>query len=426
MIPAARGIWGAVRLTLVAFLLALSVAALSPAAAGAQDQNAVEQALDEVEQASVLSERAVRLAESGDREQAYEVARTAYLDHFEYAEIPLRLRDPDLVLDAEFDFAALRDGIQAGDPIDDIRSDEAAVQDRLDSVERALTDEGFAAPAVAFGFSFSILFREGLEAVLLIAILLGSLEAARASNYRRPLEWGAGAAVVASAVTFALATTVVEIAPVDRELLEAGAALLAVAVLFVISFWLVSRLEHRRWMEFMRSRVSAAVAAGGALAFAGLGFTAIYREGFETVLFYQTLVLFSEGLILWVVLGAVTAALALVGVGYWLLKLGRKLPIKPLLIGGASILLLLSVTFAGNAVRALQEADVIGATLIQGEWARLPIFIAEMTGIHPTVEGIVVQASLLAVYVLGAIWYFAIRPRAERRQARLAGEAAGT
>ena len=92
----------------------------------------------------------------------------------------------------------------------------------------------------------------------------------------------------------------------------------------MVCFWLVSRLEHRRWMEFMRSRVSAAVATGGALAFAGLGFTAIYREGFETVLFYQALVLFAEGLMLWVALGAAVAAAALVGVGYAILRLGKR------------------------------------------------------------------------------------------------------
>ena len=127
---------------------------------------------------------------------------------------------------------------------------------------------------------------------------------------------GAAGAVVATAVTFALASTVIEIAPVNRELLEAMAAVLAMAVLFAVTFWLVSRLEQRRWMEFMRARVSAAVTAGGAAAFAGLGFTAVYREGFETVLFYQALTLFAEGLTLWVVLGAATAALALIGLGY--------------------------------------------------------------------------------------------------------------
>jgi high-affinity iron transporter len=401
---------------LVTFVAAFAV--VVPAAMAQDDSpDAVERAKNEVEQAAVLTQRASDLAAEGDRNGAYDVARTAYLDHFEYAEIPLRLRDPDLVLDMEFKFAAYRDAIESGAPMSEIRDLESQILRGLDDVERSITEKGVAAPAVAFAFSFTILFREGLEAVLLIAILLGSLEAARAHNYRRPLAWGAAAAIAASIATFALTLTVLEIAPVDRELLEGGAAVLAVLVLVMVCFWLVSRLEHRRWMEFMRSRVSAAAATGGALAFAGLGFTAIYREGFETVLFYQALVLFADGLMLWVALGAAVAAAALIGVGYAILKLGKRLPIKPLLIGGAAMLLLLSVAFAGNAVRSLQGADVIGVTPIDGDWARLPIFIAEMTGIHPTVQGIAVQAALLATFVGGALWVFLLRPRIAARRA---------
>jgi high-affinity iron transporter len=401
---------------LVTFVAAFAV--VVPAAMAQDDSpDAVERAKNEVEQAAVLTQRASDLAAEGDRNGAYDVARTAYLDHFEYAEIPLRLRDPDLVLDMEFKFAAYRDAIESGAPMSEIRDLESQILRGLDDVERSITEKGVAAPAVAFAFSFTILFREGLEAVLLIAILLGSLEAARAHNYRRPLAWGAAAAIAASIATFALTLTVLEIAPVDRELLEGGAAVLAVLVLVMVCFWLVSRLEHRRWMEFMRSRVSAAAATGGALAFAGLGFTAIYREGFETVLFYQALVLFADGLMLWVALGAAVAAAALIGVGYAILKLGKRLPIKPLLIGGAAMLLLLSVAFAGNAVRSLQGADVIGVTPIDGDWARLPIFIAEMTGIHPTVQGIAVQAALLAIFVGGALWVFLLRPRIAARRA---------
>ena len=106
----------------------------------------------------------------------------------------------------------------------------------------------------------------------------------------------------------------IDLAPVNRELLEAITALAAVAVLVLVSFWLVQRLEHRRRMEFMRARTAAAIAAGSSAAFAGLGFTAVYREGFETVLFYQALSLFAEGLGLWVWLGAATAAAALAAV----------------------------------------------------------------------------------------------------------------
>lgn len=408
------------RTALIATCAALASLAL-PGLASAQEPDAIEEAKAEIVTAREMVHEAIDLSAAGETEEALEVARDAYLNHFEYAEIPLRLRDPDLVLDVEFEFAALREAIESGAPPGEVRDAASGVFRGLDDTERALTEKGIAAPAAAFAFSFAILFREGLEAVLLIGILLGSLEAARAANYRRPLAWGIGAAILASAVTFVLATTVISIAPVDRELLEAGAALLAVAVLFFVSFWIVQRLEHRRWMEFMRSRVTAAAAAGGALAFAGLGFTAIYREGFETALFYQSLILFADGLILWVVLGAIAAALALGGAGTAILKTGRKLPLRPMLIAGASVLLLLSVTLAGNAVRALQEGDVIGTTLIQGEWARLPIFVAEMTGIHPTVEGIATQATMLAIYVLGAAWFFGVGPALERRRLEASG-----
>ena len=134
-------------------------------------------------------------------------------------------------------------------------------------------------------------------------------------------------------------------------------AVVAVAVLFVVTFWLVARLEQRRRVEFMRARVATAIAAGSALAFAGLGFTAVYREGFETVLFYQALTIFAAGLLEWVLLGIAAAALALAAVGWTMLKLGKRLPVKQLLLGGATMLLLLSVAFAGNAVRSLQEGD---------------------------------------------------------------------
>jgi high-affinity iron transporter len=175
-------------------------------------------------------------------------------------------------------------------------------------------------------------------------------------------------------------------------------------------------------MEFMRSRVSAAVTAGGAAAFAALGFTAVYREGFETVLFYQALTLYAEGLMLWVALGAAAGAVGLTGLGYAVFVLGKRLPIKPMLIAGASVLLLLSVAFLGNAVRSLQSIDVLGATPIDEGWARLPIFLAEMTGIHPTVEGIAAQVALLAIYVAGAVYVFAWKPARERRAARLVEE----
>jgi high-affinity iron transporter len=394
----------------------LAAALMAPAAASAKGGDQIERGRHEMVVARERVSQALEAVKAGDRDQAYKLAREAYLDHFEFVEVPLRLRNPNLVLDTEFTFAELRNEIRGGSSVEQVRDTTVKLRSQLLDVDRELAERGFAAPALAFGFSFSILFREGIEAVLLIAILLGSLAAGRAQDYKRPLGIGVLAAVAASAVLWVLAALVIDIAPVNRELLEAITALVAVVVLVIVSFWLVQRLEHKRRMEFMKARTAAALASGTTAAFVGLGFTAVFREGFETVLFYQALALFAEGLILWVVLGAAAAAIALAAAGYAVLRLGRKLPIKPLLITGASILLLLSVAFVGNAVRSLQEADVIGVSPL-GDWARLPVFAAELTGIHPTSQGIAAQGALLAVYALGAAWVFGYEPRRRRRMA---------
>jgi high-affinity iron transporter len=403
---------------LLAALLAVFVLA-APASAAPSD---VERGRTEIHKASDLVDQSLAAFKRGDRAKAYQLARDAYLDHYEYVEIPMRLRDPNKVLDTEFKFAELRNDIRGGASLSTVRGDVADVRDGLLDSDRILASKGVAAPAVAFGFSFSILFREGIEAVLLIAILLGSLSAGSAQNYKRPLGLGVLAALGATGVVWILSTVVIDIAPVSREVLEAVTALLAVVVLVLVSFWLISRLEHRRRQEFMRARIASAMAAGTTAAFVGLGFTAVFREGFETVLFYQALSLFAEGLGLWVALGAGAAAIALGAAAYAILKLGKQLPLKPMLVTGASILLLLSVAFAGNAVRSLQSADIIQATPVS--WPRLPVFLAELTGIHPTSQGLVVQAVMLTIFVLGAAWVFGVEPA--RRRRRQVAEAATT
>src|SRR4051812_45951123 len=406
----------------LALLVVLLCALAAPSAAFAR-QDDLQKGRHENGVARVLVDRTLAAAKAGDFHGAYELARKAYLDHYEYVEIPLRLRNPNLVLDTEFKFAELRNDLRhargPGD-LDTIRADIRDVRGGLLATDRELAAKGVAAPAIAFGFSFTILFREGVEAVLLIAILLGSLAAGQASGYRRPLGLGILAAVGATLVTWLVAGVLIDIAPVNRELLEAITALFAVVVLILVSFWLVARLEQRRRMEFMRARVATAIAAGSAGAFAALGFTAVYREGFETVLFYKALALFAAGLELWIILGAVTAAAALGGVGYAILKLGRKLPLKPMLVTGASILLLLSVAFVGNAVRSLQEADALSATPVHAGWARPGVLVAELTGIHPTREGLLAQAVLLAIFVAGATWVFGWAPVRRRRRERAA------
>ena len=162
--------------------------------------------------------------------------------------------------------------------------------------------------------------------------------------------------------------------PASRELLEAITAILAVLVLFYVSFWLISRLEHKRWMEFLKSKVWNAVAVGSTASLVLVGFTAVYREGFETALFYQSLLSFGDGLGLWVLIGLLGGLVALAIVSVMIFRLGRRLPDPHVPVDRGGLIMLTSVAFLGNAVAALQSAAVIDYHRLPS-WPRLPIFL---------------------------------------------------
>ena len=212
---------------------------------------------------------------------------------------------------------------------------------------------------LVFGQAFTVLFREGLEAVLLLSVLLGYLESTKNSQYKKPILWGVAAAGVATIVTFFAMDAVFSVLPFGREVLEALVAILAVAVLFYVSFWLIARLEQRRWLEFLKARVWTAVSVGSVGTLALIGFTSVYREGFETALFFQALTTFGAGLGVWVAAGAATGAVALAAVAFAIFRYGRKLPIRTFLSIAVVIVMATSVAFIGNAVTSLQEAAVL-------------------------------------------------------------------
>jgi high-affinity iron transporter len=398
-------------LAAVASLILLGgMVAGSGAAAAQGSDTSREEAIAQLDTVRASIDETLALIKAGDAEQAFAEARDGYLSHFEYVEIPLRVVAPELTSEAETKFAEIRGLISSGAPVSEVRSNIVELRGLIDDAERRLTDPGISAPAVIFGQSFLIIFREGLEAVLLVSVLLGYLEAAKATQYRRPILWGIAAAAAATVVTFFLLQGVLAALPFGREILEAVTALLAVAMLFYVSFWLIARLEQKRWLEFVRARVWTAVSVGSTTALALVGFTAVYREGFETALFYQALSTFGPGLGQWVVFGLLAGIAALAMVSVLIFRLGRRLPIKAFLSMAVVLLMATSVAFLGNAVRALQEADVIALTRWT-DWPRAPIFLSQALGYWPSRQTITAQLVLIAIYVLGAIYMFVVRPR---------------
>ena len=239
----------------------------------------------EIEQTRTLVREAVDAYRLGDASEAYDLAKSAYLDHYEVLEIPLRPRDPNHVFEMEVLFTDFRQAIQNRQSVAIVESYGQRLIRGLDTDERLLYDPGAEATGIILTASFAIIFREGLEAAVLVGIILGYLKSSQQAKLRRYVHYGVVAAIGASLLSWLLASYLISISSVQRELVEAVVSLSAVIVLFHVSFWVLRRVEWKRWMEFMRAKVWFAISSGAGGSLAAVAFVVVYREGFETVLF---------------------------------------------------------------------------------------------------------------------------------------------
>jgi high-affinity iron transporter len=405
----------------VLLVLAAMAAALLALAPQARAQQKVDVAA-ELHTAHDMVARSLRLYRTGHADEAYRLSRSAYLDHFEYAEPKLRVLDPDLILDTEFLFANLRNGMKAGAPMGEIDAAAAKIYADLLRAETVVSGTGALAPTLAAGGSFFILFREGLEVVLLLGSILAYLRSTRNDRLAPGVWYGLAAALVATGLTYVAASTVLRVAPASRELLSGITSVVAVGILFYLSFWMLQQSDRRRHMEFMRARLGHAVQRGSLLAVAAAAFASVYREGFETVLLYQALVGVSGPVMGYLWLGLAVGAVALALVAFVILRLQRKLPLQVFFRVAVTITALLAVAFAGNAARALQGAGWLPITNLLGTLPRLNPSLAALTGFHPTLETVLTQACLIGVYAIGMVAFVLRRGRLARKSA---GSAAG-
>jgi high-affinity iron transporter len=274
---------------------------------------------------------------------------------------------------------------------------------------------GILAPAIAFSTSFSIIFREGLESALIVGAILTYLEASRNAKFKKHVYYGIVIAIGATAVTWFIAQFIIEISGASRELIEAIAGVSAVAILFWVSFWVLNKIETKRWIEFVKAKVWKATTTGSIMIFVMLSFFTVYREGFETVLFYQAMLSYAKYMEWYVVAGFVLGLAVIVTTAIMVRKLGRRLPLRVLFALTMGIGAYMSIAFMGNAIREFQELGYISTTPLIGIVPRLDINMATMTGIHPTLESIIAQVILLAVYVVGSLYILILKPRRQRR-----------
>ena len=350
----------------------------------------------------------------GENDEAFMAARSAYLDSYERIEVPLRPINPDYTLDMEIKFAELRNLIQQHQPYPRVEAKVVEIRSGLDESERLVTGTGTLAPSLAFSTSFSIIFREGLESALIIGAILTYLEASRNSHYKKHVYLGIVIAIIATLITWFFAQFVIDITGASKELIEAIAGISAVVVLFWVSFWILNKVETKKWIEFVKAKVWQATTTGSVMVFAMLSFFTVYREGFETVLFYQAMFSFAKNMEIFVFLGLVLGLAVIISVVFIIRKLGKKLPLRVLFGLTMAIGAYMSIAFIGNAIREFQEIGYISTTHLFGIIPRLEINLATMTGIHPTLETTIAQILLLSVYLVGCLYILIMQPRRKK------------
>ncbi|TWX57794.1 c-type cytochrome [Colwellia hornerae] len=320
---------------------------------------------------------------------AQQFAVSAYLDGFELVENNLDAYDSSLRKGIESNLLGLRNEIINNKGSANLDASVSAILRQIEQAEFLLNDSSISDSAL-FSASFIILLREGLEALLVVLALFTILVRSNKKEAVKYLHFGWVAALIAGGLTWLVAQKLVTISGASRETMEGVAALLAAIVLFYIGFWMHSKTQADQWQRYVQQNINKSLKAGTLWGISGLAFIAVYREVFETVLFYQSLLTQTNSSQQLVLFSGFGAALAMLVVVAWLMiKYSIKLPIGRFFSITTYLLLALSFILAGKAITALQEAALISIT-------RFPIdFHLAWLGINSTWQGIAMQAFIL-------------------------------
>ena len=341
-----------------------------------------------------LLDQSLAAYRSGNRDQAAELALAAYLDGFEPVEALLAARSGRIVAEVEREMAGLRNAIGRGAPVADVEARIERLRALFGEAEGALRPDAAGAWSTFLG-AFAILLREGLEALLIVIAMITFLARAERRDLLRYVHGGWIAALAAGAATWWAATHLVSISGAGRELTEGFGSLLAAAILLFVGVWMHGKAQAGAWQRYVKEKLDRALSRGSAWLLFALAFIAVYREVFETIIFYAALGAQGENGAL---LGGIAVAAVLLALIAWaMLRYSRKLPIAKFFQYSAALIAVLAVVLAGKGVAALQEAGFIGVTPLAG-FPRSPIL-----GLYPTAETLAAQA-IMALLLVAGFW----------------------
>lgn len=241
--------------------------------------------------------------------------------------------------------------------------------------------------STAFIASFTVIFRESLEAVLIVAAIYAYLTQIGESQAKRIINYAWISALFVGGLTFLLANYLFNLTAEHAEIVEGVTSIIASIVLFYVGVWFISKAEAKKWREYIESKVQCAISKRDLTALFMVVFFAVYREVFETILFYQALLIQfdRESISYGLIVGLVVVSI----ISYLILKMAFVVNLRHYFIGTSIMLFLLSLSFLGYGITELQEVGMVSTTLI------LSIPRVEILGLYPTMETSLPQIILL-------------------------------
>ena len=251
---------------------------------------------------------------------------------------------------------------------------------------------------LTFLTAFGLLVREGLEAILVIVAIVAYLIKTGNKDMLKSVYLGCFAAIVASALlAWALEALMGEASGVARELLEGWTMFLAVAVLFYVSNWMLSKADTIRWENYIQGMVQQTIDTKSQRTLIFAAFIAVMREGAELILFYKAAFTGGMNSVPHIIYGILAGTAVLVAVWVAFRYFSVKLPLKPFFLFTSILLFLMCISFMGKGVVELTEADVItGRTVIPA----MKGFSIEILSIYDRAETLIPQIML----VVASVW----------------------
>ncbi|WP_447737794.1 FTR1 family protein [Rhodanobacter soli] len=331
---------------------------------------------------------------AGAKAQATQLALSAYLDGVEPVEPQLNARDGALRAKLETAMGAYRTALTSSTSVESVSKQADEVDGLLVRAQEVTADAAGDAAATFLG-AFTILVREGLEALLVVVALLAFLRKAARPEALRYVHAGWSLALVAGGITWAIASYAISISGAGRELTEGLSSLFAAFVLLGVGLWMHQKSIGGRWQAYLKEKMAAALNRRSAWFLFGLAFISVYREVFESILFYAAL--WNDGQEVWL-LGGIAAGAAVLGLIAWvLLRTSRRLPIGTFFSASSALIAVLAIVLTGKGVAALQEAGWVAVSVA-------PAPHIELLGIYPTWQSLLAQLAILVLLAVGFVF----------------------